>query len=346
MKKQPGEFVPRYTITPRLLGTIKEVARLTTELNLRRFPRPVLVEFERSARDLSAYSSTSIEGNPLPLTEVRRLLKNAPSNLRDSEREVLNYNEALIALREKKGDGPFDTTLILDIHRRVMTGLLDRWRAGKLRQEPVVVNDPVRREIDYLPPDHADVPSLMEALTSWVGRMRHELDPLIVAGIFHRQFVIIHPFIDGNGRTARLATKFLLADMGLDTFELFSFENYYNRQVSRYFAAVGSHGNYYDLLETVDFTAWLEYFADGIADELQRVKKELEKHIGVTGPELTAAERLILSYIEEHGSITDREYATLTDRAKATRALDFKRLTEKGRIIRRGGGRNTKYVRG
>lgn len=346
MKKTPVTFAPRYEITPSLLSRIKEIAHLIAELNLRRFPRPVLVEFERTARELSAYASTSIEGNPLPLTEVRRLLKNAPANLRDSEREVFNYNEALVALREKKGDAPFDAALILDIHRRVMAGLLDRWRVGKFRKEPVVVNDPVRRTVDYLPPDHGDVAPLMEALTAWVSRSRRELDPVVVAGIFHRQFVIIHPFVDGNGRTARLATKFLLADMGIDTFELFSFENYYNRQVSRYFAAVGSHGNYYDMVDAVDFTAWLEYFAGGIADELQRVKKELEKHLGGIEPELSAAEKVILAYIEEHGSITDREYAALTDRAKATRALDFKRLTGKGLIVRRGGGRNTKYVGG
>ena len=72
-------------------------------------------------------------------------------------------------------------------------------------------------------------------------------DPLILAGIFHKQFVIIHPFMDGNGRTVRLMTKVILARMGLDTFSLFSFENYYNKNVTRYFQTVGEYGNYYDL---------------------------------------------------------------------------------------------------
>jgi len=89
--------------------------------------------------------------------------------------------------------------------------------------------------------------------------------------------VIIHPFIDRNGRTARLATKVLLARMGLNTFNLFSFENYYNQNVTRYFQNVGLMGNYYDLKDDMDFTPWLEYFTDGIIDELLRVKKELEK---------------------------------------------------------------------
>ena len=100
---------------------------------------------------------------------------------------------------------------------------------------------------------------------------------MILAGIFHKEFVIIHPFVDGNGRTARLATKVLLAKMGLNTFNLFSFENYYNQNVTKYFQEVGLAGNYYDIKDQVDFTPWLEYFTDGIIDELLRVEKELEK---------------------------------------------------------------------
>ena len=81
--------------------------------------------------------------------------------------------------------------------------------------------------------------------------------------------------MDGNGRTARLATKVLLAQMGLDTFHLFSFENYYNKNVSRYFQTVGEYGDYYELQEKIDFTLWLEYFTEGIIDELLRVQKLL-----------------------------------------------------------------------
>lgn len=65
--------------------------------------------------------------------------------------------------------------------------------------------------------------------------------------------------------------------MSLNTFYLFSFENYYNQNVSRYFQEVGVLGNYYEIEDKIDFTSWLEYFTDGIIDELLRVIKELEK---------------------------------------------------------------------
>src|SRR6266568_6292616 len=88
-------FEPKYTITNQLLANITRVHMLITQISDRRFPSVVVLEFERTARAVSAYASTSIEGNPLPLTEVKKILKNRPAHVRDSEREVLNYNTAL-----------------------------------------------------------------------------------------------------------------------------------------------------------------------------------------------------------------------------------------------------------
>mgnify|MGYP001617916980 CR=1 FL=1 len=94
-------FLPKYTITDGLLANIKRINALVNDLNNRRFPRVVLVEFEKTARAVSAYASTSIEGNPLPLTEVKKILKSAPIHIRDSEKEILNYNLVLQDLDKK-----------------------------------------------------------------------------------------------------------------------------------------------------------------------------------------------------------------------------------------------------
>ena len=67
-------FNPKYTITDQLLANITRINNLIRDLNDRRFPKIVLVEFERTAREISTYASTSIEGNPLPLTEVKKYL--------------------------------------------------------------------------------------------------------------------------------------------------------------------------------------------------------------------------------------------------------------------------------
>ncbi|MGZ3773553.1 MAG: Fic family protein [Pseudobdellovibrionaceae bacterium] len=335
----------KFQISNKLLKNIKEISIKINELEHRNFPGPILTKFELSANCLSTYSSTSIEGNPLPLTDVKKIIKNSPSQIRKSEQEVLNYNECLkwLNLKIRENKVKFDHNLILQIHKTVMKNLLTKGHIGTNRNEPVFVNDPKLRKTIYWPPDHQDIETLLKELFVFVKENENEMDPIILAGLFHKQFVIIHPFIDGNGRTVRLATKVLLAKLGLNTFNLFSFENYYNNNVSKYFAKVGVFGNYYDIVKKVDFTEWLEYFSDGVLDELSRVHKELENEMKTPQKTLQIHHQLILDHIQKHGYIRDKDYARLTERAKATRALDFKYLINLGYIERHGRGPGVYY---
>ncbi len=338
-------FKPKYTISNRLLANVKRITEIIADLNSQIFSDIVLAKLERTAREISAFSSTSIEGNPLPLTDVKKILKNRPEHVRDSEREVLNYNNALIELNDlvRSKKQVFNLSLILKIQKTVTFDLIEKYRSGKLRQEPVFVNDPRNHKTIYLPPEHLEVPKLMSELLDYITRNENKVDSLILAGIFHKQFVIIHPFIDGNGRTARLATKVLLAKMGLNTFNLFSFENYYNKNVSKYFNEVGLVGNYYDIKSQIDFTSWLEYFTDGVIDELLRVNKDLIRENISPETELKDYHRKIIGYIEKHGYIRDHEYAKITERAKPTRNLDFRKLISLGFIEKLGKGKATYY---
>src|SRR5260221_6740780 len=119
-------FQPKYQITNNLLANMKRINTLINELNNRRLPNVVLLELERSAREVSTYASTSIEGNPLPLTEVKKILKSKPTHIRESEKEVLNYNQALQELNEKLGEGKVKLSLdlILKIQKQVTEELL------------------------------------------------------------------------------------------------------------------------------------------------------------------------------------------------------------------------------
>ncbi len=341
-------FDPKYNISQKLLSNIKHIATITNDLNHQKFPQIVLVELEKSAREISAYSSTSIEGNPLPLTEVKKILKSTPKNTRDSEKEVLNYNNILKKLNALVDTQKFtiNSKLILDIQKGITKGLIAPHQCGKFRQEPVFVNNPKTGKTIYLPPDHKDAIKLMDELVDYIKKNKSKIDPLILAGIFHKQFVIIHPFVDGTGRTARLTTKMLLAAMGLNTFNLFSFENYYNKNVSKYFEYVGILGDYYEIQEKIDFTAWLEYFTDGIIDELLHVQKILQKESVTPDTELKPYHKKIIDYIEKNGYITDVRYSKLVKRAKATRNIDFNKLIFIGLIQREGKGKNTYYKLG
>ncbi len=329
----------------RLQPNIKRINSLISELNNKRFSNLVLVEMERQAREISSYASTSIEGNPLPLTDVKRLIKTDPKNVRDSEKEVLNYNNTLKKINTdlQKGNIHFSLGLIMRIHKGVVDGLLPNYDTGFFRKRPVFVNNPALRKIIYLPPDHKDVLDLIDNLITFVKSNRNNIDLIILAGIFHKRFVLIHPFIDGNGRTTRLLTKVLLAEVGLNTFNLFSFENYYNKNVTKYFEFVGEISNYYEISKKIDFTNWLEYFTDGIVDELLRVKKILGLQID---PKISIYDhdQKILSFIEKRGLIKNNNYAKLVKRAKATRTKDFQRLVKLGLIKMKAKGKATYYI--
>lgn len=338
-------FSPKYTITESMLRLIRRIDGLLAELQHAVLPGAIRSSLEWEARALSSFASTSIEGNPLPLTAVKRILKNRPENIRSTEREILNYNAALefIEKLSAKKQTPLNHSLVCTIQEKVVAGLLPTSQCGSYRQDPVFVNDPRTRKTIYWPPDGKNVHPLMTDLLEFMEKKQETVDPLLLAGIIHRQFVIIHPFIDGNGRTARLLVTFVLSQFGLPLSKLFSFERYYNSNVTRYFEKVGLRGNYYDLLKNIDFMEWLEYFLEGILDELLRVQKRVEQY-RLPHFRLERHHERILRYIQEHGSIRDLEYSRLTKRAKSSRILDFQKLLKLGLVERKGKGRATYYL--
>ncbi len=339
---------PKYTISNKLLFTIREIGESLGEIKSFSLSDQELARLELDARELSTYASTSIEGNPLPLTDVKRLLKTRKNAIRDTEREVLNYNKALQSLYGEVRSGKFQLNVktIEKIQGQVVDKLMDNpAHCGALRKAPVIIRNPRKiDEIVFIPPDYKDVRRLTSDLLKFIKGNIGKIDPMILAGIFHRQCVIIHPFIDGNGRTTRLLTTAVLGKAGLDLFEIFSFENYYNRNITRYFKAVGLEGDYYDQAEDIDFSGWLEYFADGVLDELRRVRKALSEP-STAKFRLEPHHQQILDYVEEHGSITQREYGSISSRSLAARKLDFDKLVKLNLVESRGIGRGTYYVR-
>jgi len=340
-------WIPQYTISNKLLLTIREIGESIGEIKALRFTDAALAKLELSARELSSYASTSIEGNPLPLTDVKRLLKTSKESIRDTEREVLNYNSALQALFKSVRQNHFilNVKTLEQVQGQVVEGLMDNpSHCSALRKDPVIIRNPRKvDEIVFIPPDAKDVRPMTKSLMEFVNGNIGKIDPVILAGIFHRQNVIIHPFIDGNGRTTRLLTTAILGKAGLDLFEIFSFEDYYNRNITRYFRTVGLEGDYYDLKGSIDFSAWLEYFAEGILDELRRVIKILPEQLQAK-PRLESHHQQILDYIHERGSITQREYGDISDRSLASRKLDFAKLIQLNLIEANGVGRGTYYL--
>ncbi len=338
---------PKYTITDKLLFTIRQIGEAMGEIRGFRLSGTALAKLELDARELSSFASTSIEGNPLALTDVKRLLKTKKPHIRDTEREVLNYNQALQSLYASVRSQKFklDIATLVKVQKQVTAGLMDNPAdCGHLRQAPVIIRNPRKPdEVVFIPPDAKDVRKLITELLAFINNHIGKIDPVILAGLFHRQCVIIHPFMDGNGRSTRLLTTAVLGKAGLDLFAIFSFESYYNQNITRHFKNVGLEGDYYELQNTIDFSAWLEYFTEGILDELSRVRKTLPEML-IPPPRLEPHHHQVLAYIREHGSISQREYGEISSRSLAARKLDFEKLLDLELIETQGTGRGTHYV--
>src|SRR5690242_18549193 len=147
-------FQPLYTITDQLLANIKRIDAIVNDLNNKRFPNVVLLELERTAREVSTYASTSIDGNPSPLTEVTKVLKSNQA-LQDLNKQI------------EKGKLELSINLILKIQKQVTLDLLPKFESGNFREKPVVVNDPRTGQVVYLPPDAKDVKPLIEDLVTF-----------------------------------------------------------------------------------------------------------------------------------------------------------------------------------
>ena len=335
---------PKYAIANRLLRTIREIGETLGTIRSHSLSEAGYTKLAIEARALSSFASTSIEGNPLPLTDVKRLLKNTPNQVRDTEREILNYNQTMEWIQVQVVAGTFElsTKTFQTVQGMVVEGLMEnRYDVGHTRKKPVVIRDPrIADSVVFMPPNHGDVKTLCDDLFVFVQKNLNELDPVLLAGLFHKQAVIIHPFMDGNGRSTRLMASSILGMAGLDFWSVFSFEAYYNRNVTRYFKVVGEQGDYYDLKEQIDFTNWLEYFAEGILDELKRVQKSLPTQ----SPRLELHHEQILQYLDKNNSITQREYGAISNRSLAARKQDFAKLVELGLIQKQGGGRSVYYV--
>ena len=189
--------------------------------------------------------------------------------------EVKNYRDALYYITkfiEKKQKITVKT--ILEIHRLTTKGVLDKEKSGKFRQNQVYVVS--RRgnkiiKVSYTGPIAKQVPKLVKNLVDWMEKSKKEnICPIIISGIAHAEIAAIHPFADGNGRTARLLATLILYKSGYDFRRLFALEDYYNQDRPSYYKAIHLGKDYQERAQG-DLTDWITYFSHGFAHEMEKI---------------------------------------------------------------------------
>ena len=317
------DFQPVYRITPlitKALMSIEADRQVITDLPM---TPGLLQSLRESARLISTHYSTQIEGNRLTQAQVKEVIEGAgrfPGRERD-EVEVRNYFRALEFVesqaREPKG---ISESLIQRIHGLTYHG---RPTPTTYRDGQNVIRNSQDGGIVYMPPEATDVPMLMEQLVCWVDGevLKDELPVPIIAALAHYQFATIHPYYDGNGRTARLLTTFILHRYGYGLKGIYALEAYYARQLDDYYnaLAVGEGHNYYvGNRANADVTGFIEYFGKGMAESFAKVRQQAsrQKSLGQTDQssilrKLSPPQRQALALFRECMEIGAKDVATL-----------------------------------
>lgn len=207
------------------------------------------------------YESNRIEGNTLTLQEtvlvVEKGLTIGGKPLAD-HLEAINHTHALEYVKEiATGREPFTEAVLLNIHRLILQSI-DNAHAGRYRSVPVLISGAA-----HVPPQPYLLTKQMEDYFLWEAENRTALHPVLRAAELHERLVTIHPFIDGNGRTARLVMNLILLQHGYP--------------IAILKGDAESRLAYYAALEAAqvegDKTPFLELIADNVKSTLERVLK-------------------------------------------------------------------------
>ncbi len=313
-------FQPEFQISLRLSKALMEIEACRQAVADLPVTVKLMDSLRQSARLVSTHYSTQIEGNRLTQEQVHEVVLQGgifPNRERD-EQEVRNYYLALDYVDELiAAKGSLAERHVQTIHGLVMTG---KAKPTPYRDGQNIIRDSASGGIVYMPPEARDAPPLMAELFEWLEeeQVSHDLPVPIMAGLAHYQFATIHPYYDGNGRTARLLTNLLLHRVGYGLKGIYSLEEYYARDLGAYYEAltVGPSHNYYMGRNEADLSGWLEYFCLGMADAFSTVRakasEEVRKEISDQSKilqKLDARQRQVLMLLETDPYVTTRQIA-------------------------------------
>jgi Fic family protein len=347
-------YKPKYTITEDILNKIAQVEKMRGQVD----DSFILPEREVSLRHRAAVeatsSSTAIENNPLSKQEVEAVLANKEiTRARRHIDEVKNYKQALAYIETRKDTkAPITAADVLKLHKLTTRSLLPPGQSGHFRDKPVYV---VRQtafsppEVLYTAPSADQVEKLVDRLLTWLGQA-DQVHPLIAAAILHIEFVDIHPFLDGNGRLARLLTLLYLGLQDFDFRGVLVPENYYIADRPLYYQKIRSaQGKTYSLRSLPDLTEWVEYFIGGIvfaALEVVEAITLIETPLATRYTKRLSHDELdILRYVKQFGAIKIDTASQLLPKAnRRTVQRRLKSLVEGGQLKVEGVGRATQYL--
>jgi Fic family protein len=347
-------YSPKFSITNKILKNIGIIEASREVID----HAPLLPYYEKQFRNdaliRTVHYGTHIEGNELNLDQAEKVLAGQDVVARDRDiQEVINYRKAMEFIDDlgfMNKDLRIDEGLIKKLHKITVNKILPIEKCGEYRKTQVVVKNNQTGQVSFRPPEVLQVFSQIKNLLAFIDdQQSQDVHPILKSGIVHYELVRIHPFLDGNGRVARALATLILFLEGYDIRKFFSLEEYFDRGANEY----------YDALQSVsknggDLTKWLEYFTQGLAIELSKIKEKVERisvdaklreKLGGKPLLLTDRQLKIIEYIQKTGYLQNQAFENLFPMVSEDTILnELKVLLQNGIIKKQGVTKGAKYV--
>lgn len=320
---------PKYRLTATMFSSFAKIEANKALFQQLDVPKQLFENIQRKSLLKSSLFSAKIEGNNLTLEQVELLTQDDEAT---KERlEIANILHALSFLQNNSSVS-IDRDLILDIHKKVMSKLIDFQNLGRFRQEPSAIFNSSGFPV-YIPPTPGDVPVLVEQLIQFINSDEEKNMP-IKASMCHFIFERIHPFLDGNGRVGRLLFQLVLARDNYHFQWLLFVEEILNQRKAEY----------YSYLDTSDPTGFIEFMLEVLATVSEQIIAQLSfKKIAKEDTLLPRRKELVL-LIREHQMLSldmiKRRFFKIPER---TLRYDLKQLEKQGYIVKVGTTRGAMY---
>ena len=310
----------------------------------------------RLRRDLEAESvaaSTSMEGVPVTVDEVHRILAGVrPKTVSEHDAGLVRgYRDAMeFALR--RADDPnfvWNRELVVSLQDRILAGRFNEG-AGRLRTGAAFVVSSPSGNVVFVPPDAERVPDLVDQV---MERMQAgHPHPAVSAAWVHIAIAAVHPFRDGNGRAARICSSLAMLRGGFRLLEFTSLEEWWGRHLNDYYAAFKVLGDRFD--DSVDVTPFIRSHVEAQLHEVRALdlRERVQRQIWLAIEDAATARGLdarVANAVWEAffgRPVTKRYYREIANVGDVTASTDLKGAAAAGMLRAAGAGRSRHYVAG
>lgn len=313
---------PPYQLNARIIQLISTVSEKTGAINAVHLHKPP-TELRKKNRIKTIHASLEIEGNTLTIEQITAILER--KKVIGPQKDILEVKNAINVYEQLNKLNPHSFKSFCYAHKILMNGLIEN--AGRLRSKPVGIVQ--GKQVKHIAPSSKMLKPLLNDLFSYLKK-DPEI-PLIKSCVFHYEMVFIHPFMDGNGRMARLWQTLILKTFN-PLFEFLPIETVIKERQSNYYKVLAASDN------MGESTPFIEFMLETINDSLSEVLK-------AQNVSLTALDRIHL-----FKSDLNQKYFTRKDYlikfkhiSSATASRDLKTAVENGMLKKKGDKNSTIY---